>query len=300
MFPECFLSILKVQTGEANADMSAMKDDEIPVVKPLETPSQDTEADEKPTVLIADDNADIRAFLKTIMQDKYQILETEDGKKGLEMAKANVPDIIVSDVMMPVMNGLEFCQRVKNDMVTNHIPVMLLTARALSQHQIEGYESGADAYITKPFSSELLLARIDNLLRNRHLLKDIWSTTLERNTPKQEDHMQEEVANEDAFVVKFKKVVEEHMANSDLGVEDIGNVMGLSRVQLYRKMKALTGCSPVDLLRKARLASARQYLLSSDLSVSEIAYKVGFSSPSYFTKCFKDEYGIVPGDTRKM
>lgn len=292
--------MLKVQAGEANAEMSAMKDDEIPVVKPLETPSLDAEADDKPTVLIVDDNADIRAFLKTIMQDKYQILETEDGKKGLEMAKANVPDIIVSDVMMPVMNGLEFCQRVKSDMVTNHIPVMLLTARALSQHQIEGYESGADAYITKPFSSELLLARIDNLLRNRHLLKDIWSTTLEKNTPKQEDHMQEEVANEDAFVVKFKKVVEEHMANSDLGVEDIGNVMGLSRVQLYRKMKALTGCSPVDLLRKARLASARQYLLSSDLSVSEIAYKVGFSSPSYFTKCFKDEYGIVPGDTRKM
>lgn len=292
--------MLKVQTGEANADMSAMKDDEIPVVKPLETPSQDTETDDKPTVLIVDDNADIRAFLKTIMQDKYQILETEDGQKGLEMAKANVPDIIVSDVMMPVMNGLEFCQRVKSDLVTNHIPVMLLTARALSQHQIEGYESGADAYITKPFSSELLLARIDNLLRNRHLLKDIWSTTLDKNTPKQEEHMQEEEANEDAFVVKFKKVVEENMANSDLGVEDIGNEMGLSRVQLYRKMKALTGCSPVDLLRKARLANARQYLLSSDLSVSEIAYKVGFSSPSYFTKCFKDEYGIVPGDTRKM
>ena len=292
--------MLKVQAGEANAEMSAMKNYEIPVVKPLETPSLDAEADDKPTVLIVDDNADIRAFLKTIMQEKYQILETEDGQKGLEMAKANVPDIIVSDVMMPVMNGLEFCQRVKSDMVTNHIPVMLLTARALSQHQIEGYESGADAYITKPFSSELLMARIDNLLRNRHLLKDIWSTTLEKNTPKQEDNMQEEVANEDAFVVKFKKVVEEHMANSDLGVEEIGNVMGLSRVQLYRKMKALTGCSPVDLLRKARLASARQYLLSSDLSVSEIAYKVGFSSPSYFTKCFKDEYGIVPGDTRKL
>ncbi len=292
--------MLKVQTGEANADFSAMKDDEIPVVKPLETSPLDTETDDKPTVLIVDDNADIRAFLKTIMQDKYQILETEDGQKGLEMAKANVPDIIVSDVMMPVMNGLEFCKRVKGDMVTNHIPVMLLTARALSQHQIEGYESGADAYITKPFSSDLLLARIDNLLRNRHLLKDIWSTTLEKNTPKQDGHMQEETANEDAFVVKFKKVVEEHMANSDLGVEDIGNVMGLSRVQLYRKVKALTGCSPVDLLRKARLASARQYLLSSDLSVSEIAYKVGFSSPSYFTKCFKDEYGIVPGDTRKV
>ncbi len=292
--------MLKVQAGEANVDMSAMKDDEIPVVKPLETPSLDAEADDKPTVLIVDDNADIRAFLKTIMQEKYQILETEDGQKGLEMAKANVPDIIVSDVMMPVMNGLEFCQRVKSDMVTNHIPVMLLTARALSQHQIEGYESGADAYITKPFSSELLMARIDNLLRNRHLLKDIWSTTLEKNTSKKERHIKQEVANEDAFVEKFKKVVEERMANSDLGVEEIGNVMGLSRVQLYRKMKALTGCSPVDLLRKARLASARQYLLSSDLSVSEIAYKVGFSSPSYFTKCFKDEYGIVPGDTRKL
>ena len=263
-----------------------------PKTEPKALAADETTNAEPKSVLIVDDNGDIRTYLRSILQDSYQLLEAEDGQKGLDIAREQVPDLIVSDVMMPVMNGLEFCQHVKSDMVTSHIPVILLTARALSRHQIEGYESGADAYITKPFQPDVLMARITNLLRSRRVLKNLWSapaTSQAEPTPDPED----------PFIQRFKNVVGLRMADSDLSVEDIGSELGLSRVQLYRKVKALTGNTPVDLLRKARLASAMEELQQGHLSVSEIAYKVGFASPSYFTKCFKDEYGMVPGEVRK-
>ncbi len=262
--------------------------------------------EDAPTLLIVDDNADIRTYLHAILQSKYQVVLASDGQQGLELARRVVPDLIVSDVMMPVMNGLEFCQRVKEDFVTSHIPVILLTARALSQHQIEGYQSGADAYITKPFSSELLLVRIDNLLSSRHQLRNLWERDSHQETASsamggeaEKPAMEEKVADKDSpFIARFKSLVESRLSDSDLSVEMIGQEMGLSRVQLYRKVKALTGCTPVDMLRKARLAASRRLLNDTDLTVSEIAYKVGFTSPSYFSKCFKDEYGVVPGEMR--
>ena len=203
--------------------------------------------------------------------------------------------------MMPVMNGLEFCQQVKKDVISSHIPVILLTARALEKHQIEGYESGADAYITKPFSPELLLARIDNLLQSRHQLKDLWGVkaAVESTTAPAEETAVASAPIEDSFISRFKKMVEERLSDSNLSVEDLAADMRLSRVQLYRKVKALTGNTPIDLLRKARLAQAQRLLQESTLTVSEIAYQVGFASPSYFTKCYKDEFGIVPGEARK-
>ncbi len=258
--------------------------------------------EDAPTVLIVDDNADIRTYLRSILQGKYRVLEAEDGKSGLDLAREHVPDLIVSDVMMPVMNGLEFCQQVKKDGISSHIPVILLTARALEKHQIEGYESGADAYITKPFSPELLLARIDNLLQSRHQLKDLWAMKPAAETVAATSSAAAVAATtpiEDAFISQFKSIVEERLTDSNLSVEDLATAMGLSRVQLYRKVKALTGSSPVDLLRKARLAQAQKLLQESALSVSEIAYQVGFASPSYFTKCYKDEFGTVPGEARK-
>lgn len=195
------------------------------------------------------------------------------------MAREQVPDLIVSDVMMPVMNGLEFCQQVKRDLISSHIPVILLTARALDQHQIEGYQSGADAYITKPFSQELLLVRIDNLLHSRHQLKGLWSVKPSSDAaaaPVPAQDAAEPVASpiEDAFIERFKGIVEQRLHDSNLSVEDLAADMGLSRVQLYRKVKALTGSTPVDLLRKARLSRAQGLLHESSLSVSEIAYQV--------------------------
>ena len=251
------------------------------------------------TILIVDDNADIRTLLRHILQDRYQVNEADDGQQGLHLANEIVPDLIVSDVMMPVMNGLEFCQRVKDNFVTSHIPVILLTARALSKHQVEGYESGADAYITKPFSSDVLLACIDNLLKNRMRLKDLFSSDEEKEVkeiPQPEEPIVEQQKKEDKFMIKFREFIERNMSDSDLGVESIGAELGLSRVQLYRKVKALTGQSPVELLRTARLHKARRLLQESGKSISEVAYEVGFTAPSYFTKCFKDEFGISPSD----
>lgn len=293
--------ILDVQTGMSPQDLTSNQSDEMFTSQGKEEKDKNTstqtmsEAD-VPTLLIVDDNADIRTLLRTILQPYYQLLEAADGQEGLRVAHEQVPDLIVSDVMMPVMNGLEFCQHIKTDFVTSHIPVILLTARALNKHQIEGYESGADAYITKPFQADLLLARISNLLKSRLQLRHLWSNNEQKEEKDQES---KEEVKENAFILRFKAVVEEKMTDSDLSVEDIGAEMNLSRVQLYRKVKALTGCSPVDLLRKARLSEAHRLLMESDLSVSEIAYKVGFTSPSYFTKCFKEEYGKVPGETRK-
>ena len=295
--------ILDVQTGTAPQDLASNQTDEmlISTLKEEEEQGKDTSVKtisdgETQTLLIVDDNADIRTLLRTILQPHYQLLEACDGQEGLRVAHEQVPDLIVSDVMMPVMNGLEFCQQIKNDFVTSHIPVILLTARALNKHQIEGYESGADAYITKPFQSDLLLARISNLLKSRLQLRHLWSNNEQKEEKVEEPKVE---VKENAFILRFKAVVEEKMNDSDLSVEDIGAEMNLSRVQLYRKVKALTGCSPVDLLRKARLSEASRLLTESDMSVSEIAYKVGFTSPSYFTKCFKEEYGKVPGEARK-
>jgi len=260
------------------------------------------------TVLIVDDNADIRAYLHTILQDKYQVNEAADGQQGLALANEIVPDIIVSDVMMPVMNGLEFCQRVKGGTATSHIPVILLTARALSQHQIEGYESGADAYITKPFSAEVLLARIDNLLHSRYLLKNLFTSVEKADSQKEAAGVKVEKGKEknpdaespqqkeNTFLIKFRDYIEKNMTDSDLSIETIGAELGLSRVQLYRKVKALTGASPVELLRTARLRAGKKLLETTDKTISEVAYEVGFTAPSYFTKCFKDEFGISPSD----
>ena len=290
--------MLDAQVGTPIQEMTSAQVDAITVSQPIAAPAEVPEQDEDaPTVLIVDDNADIRTYLRSILRGQYRVLEAEDGKRGLELARELVPDLIVSDVMMPVMNGLEFCQQVKKDGISSHIPVILLTARALEKHQIEGYESGADAYITKPFSPELLLARIDNLLQSRHQLKDLWSMKSATNATAPSETAPAPI--EDAFISRFKSLVEERLSDSNLSVEDLAGDMGLSRVQLYRKVKAMTGSTPIDLLRKARLAQAQRLLQESTLSVSEIAYQVGFASPSYFTKCYKDEFGTVPGEARK-
>lgn len=288
--------MLNVQATGSIDDLNASQQETAPIESLEKTAeTEHSLAEDMSTVLIVDDNADIRAYLRTILQDKYQVNEAADGQQGLAIANEIVPDLIVSDVMMPVMNGLEFCQRIKSGTATSHIPVILLTARALSQHQIEGYESGADAYITKPFSSELLLARISNLLKSRLVLKNLFSVGTNSDNEKTNETPQI-ILKEDTFLLKFRDFVEKNMADSDLSVETIGAELGLSRVQLYRKIKVLTGQSPVELLRTARLQKGRELLQTTDKTVSEVAYEVGFTAPSYFTKCFKDEFGISPSD----
>lgn len=242
----------------------------------------------RPTVLVIDDNTDIRQYERTLLQDEYIVLEAADGKEGLSVAIKEVPDLVICDVMMPVMDGLEFTKQLKTNTATSHIPVIMLTAKNLEEHRAEGYEHGADSYITKPFHSKVLLARIENLLRQRQLLKNLY-----QGKEISEAHLED---RDKQFLKQLQAIIQKNLSDSEFGVEDMGQQIGLSRVQLYRKVKAMTGSSVVDLLRKARLAKARRLLETRSMSVSEVAYEVGFSAPSYFTKCFKDEYGMLPGD----
>lgn len=250
---------------------------------------------ERPLVLIIDDNNGMRAYLRSILKDKYNVSEAADGKQGLEKACREIPKLIICDVMMPVMDGLEFTRQLKQNMATSHIPVILLTARSLAEQREEGYDTGADSYLTKPFSSSVLLSRVDNLLRNRTMLRSLFSGD------KKEEAAEEQLGSRDqTFINRLRDSIRQNMGDSDFTVERLGEEVGLSRVQLYRKVKALTGQTPVDLLKKARLERARLLVEKTDKSISEIAYEVGFTAPSYFNKCFKDEFGVNPGALREQ
>lgn len=246
----------------------------------------------KPTVLIIDDNADIRSYVQGLLQADYTVVEAADGSEGIKKAMRFVPDLIISDVMMPGIDGIECCRRLKSELQTCHIPVILLTACSLDEQRIQGYDGGADSYISKPFSSPLLLARVRNLIDSHRRLKQFFG---DRQTLAKED-----VCDMDKdFVERFKGLIEAKMSDSGLNVEDLGKDMGLSRVQLYRKIKSLTNYSPNELLRIARLKKASSLLASSDMTIAEVGYEVGFSSPSYFAKCYKEEFGESPTDFLK-
>lgn len=246
----------------------------------------------KECILIIDDNADVRDYVKSLLKEEYTVIEAPDGRAGLKKAMKYVPDAIICDVMMPVMDGLECCRKLKTELQTSHIPVMLLTACSLDEQRIQGFECGADSYISKPFNSKLLLVRLRNLMDNHKRLKQFFGdkTTLSKESVSDVDK---------GFVDRFRELIEENLADSELSVEDLGSKMGLSRVQLYRKIKALTNYSPNELVRIARLKKAASLLASSEKTISEITYEVGFTSPSYFTKCYKEYFGESPTDFLK-
>lgn len=254
---------------------------------------EEAEADEhKERVLVIDDNADIRSYVKSLLKDDYTVIEACDGQMGLKKAMKYVPDAVICDVMMPVMDGLECCRKLKEEVRTSHVPVMLLTACSLDEQRIQGFECGADSYISKPFNAKLLQVRLRNLIDNHKRLEQFFGDKA--------SFSKEQVSEIDKdFAGRFRQLIEENLANSELSVEDLGNRMGLSRVQLYRKIKALTNYSPVELLRIARLKKAAALLASSEKTISEITYEVGFTSPSYFSKCYKEYFGESPTDFLK-
>ena len=255
------------------------------------------------TLLVVDDNADIRHYLRTVLRERFHIVEAADGQEGLQKAREHVPALIISDIMMPVMSGLELCRHVKADTATSHIPIILLTAKSEDSQVAEGYKSGADSYITKPFSSAVLMARINNIMQSRDRMRRLYARqtvstnggdATEPTTTARNDDLARPSARDQEFIARLHDVIQRHMVESEFSVEVMGSEVGLSRVQLYRKVKALTGLSPVELLRKSRLVKAEQLLRSKDMNISEAAYAVGFTSPSYFSKCFKDEFGMQP------
>jgi DNA-binding response OmpR family regulator/nitrogen-specific signal transduction histidine kinase len=251
--------------------------------------------DDRQKVLVIDDNPEICSYVRLVLESKFMVLEAEDGLSGYKLAMKHVPDLIISDVMMPGMDGVELSRKLKTEISTSHIPIILLTACSLDEQRITGLESGADDYIAKPFNVKILEARIHNLIENRKRLKEVFSAGFfsKVNAPEMDKD------TDKSFINRFRHLLEDNYTKSELNVEDLGKNMGLSRSQLYRKTKALTNYSPNELLRIVRLQKALELINTSELSVSEIAYRVGFTSPSYFAKCFKDHYNQSPTDLRE-
>lgn len=324
-----------LQEEDASALMAdaAEQGAQLPIVPASASPSESASGGaqqhgERRIILAVDDNADVRTLLRRILEEAgYEVHLAADGKEGYDAARTIVPDLIVSDVMMPVMDGLEMCRRVKGDGVTCHIPLIMLTARTLDAHRVEGYHNGADAYLTKPFSPAILTARIANLLQTRRTLLATFSVArsgeaqalaagagqqpapvsqpahalpAETRTEETKPDAQplQPSPRDEQFMKRFASIIQSHLSDAEFGVEDACGEMAMSRVQLYRKVKALTGKTPVEILRQTRVERAREMLLTSDKSISEIAYACGFNAPSYFNKCFKDAYGLTPGELR--
>jgi signal transduction histidine kinase/DNA-binding response OmpR family regulator len=268
---------------------------------PIEAPEVDAD-DDRLCVLAIDDNADIRAYIRTMLGDTYRVIEATDGVQGIKMASKYVPDLIICDVMMPNMDGMECVRRLKAEINTSHIPVLMLTACSLDEQKIQGYESGVDAYLSKPFSAGVFMARCKALIENRKRIKafhdDSYAVSAEPTqsaaTTVEKKAREKDIDSE--FYNRFMKIVEKELSNPDLSVEELGARLGMSRVQFYRKIKAITNYSPVELVRNIRLKRAAKMLSSSERTVSEIAYEVGFTTPSYFTKCFKEYFGESPSD----
>ena len=244
--------------------------------------------------LIIEDNDDIRNFLRLGLEPTYRVFEAVDGDAGIEKALEIIPDIIICDVMMPGKDGFEVTRILKKQEKTSHIPIIILTAKAGVENRITGLETGADGYVPKPFSSEELRARMKNLIEGRKKLKEKYSRSL-----LVKPETVNEPSMEEKFLMRVKAVVEEHLDDEHFSVEELSKKVGMSRAQLHRKLIALTGKSASRFVRNYRLEYAYQLLQSKVGTVSEIAYRVGYSSPAYFTKCFTEDFGISPSQVKK-
>ncbi len=244
-----------------------------------------------PLLLITEDNTDLRNYIKEIVQNEFQVIEAMNGKEGYEKAVQEIPDVIISDVMMPLMDGFALSEKLKRDERTSHIPIILLTAKASQSHKIAGLETGADDYLTKPFDQKELLARLRNLLNQRKLLRRKFAGEIILKP----SEISVNSADEN-FLTKVMHAIEVNMGEEDFGVEELAREATMSRSQLHRKLIALTGQTPSEVLRNTRLLRAKELLQKKAATPSEVAYRVGFSSHTYFSKCFKEEFGISPSE----
>ncbi|MDE7159478.1 MAG: substrate-binding domain-containing protein [Muribaculaceae bacterium] len=261
---------------------------------------------DRPLVLVIDDNRDIRQLVGELLNDNYNVITASDGVEGVKRAVKYVPDLIICDVMMPVMDGLECCRRLKQEVATSHIPVLMLTACTMDEQRVQGYESGADGYLSKPFSGAVLKARCESLIANRKRIRELWSAPVPQAAAPAPApaSVKKEMAPggrdiDSDFYRRFLEIFTPEMGNSELSVDGLASRMGLERTQFYRKIKSLTNYSPVELMRTLRLNKARTLLTTTDTSISEIGYAVGFSTPAYFTKCYRTAYGETPTETRE-
>ena len=257
---------------------------------------------EKPIVLIIDDNKDIQKLVGELLNDNYNIITATNGKDGVKMAAKYVPDLIICDVMMPVMDGMECCRHIKEEISTSHIPVLMLTACSMDEQRVQGYDSGADGYLSKPFNSAVLRSKCASLITNRKRVKELWQSHIAPHVKTgSEPSARKNIPTsdiDDEFYNRFLEIFKAEMGHSDLNVDKIASMLGLERSQFYRKIKALTNYAPVELIRRLRLQHGRVLLTTTNKTISEIAYETGFSTPAYFTKCYRDAYGETPSEVR--
>lgn len=293
------LPVRHVSETVAEADRTIAREDAGAELDNIE--SDFTFDDNKPLVLIIDDNRDIQKLVGELLASDYNIIAAPNGREGVRLAARYVPDLIICDVMMPVMDGLECCRRIKEEVSTSHIPVLMLTACSLDEQRVEGYESGADGYLPKPFNSSVLKSRCASLIANRKRIKDLWQSgpfpVVSDRKPKAMESLGTTDIDSD-FYRRFLDILMKEIGNQDLNVDMIASKLGLERSQFYRKIKSLTNYAPVELIRRLRLQRGRELLLTTDRTVAEIAYETGFSTPAYFTKCYRDAYGETPSQAR--
>lgn len=248
----------------------------------------------RPVVLVVEDHEDVRLVLRTEMEEDFAVIEARDGAEGLALAVAHTPDLVLTDILMPVMDGIELCRRLKTDVRTSHIPVVMLTARTAEEHELEGLETGADDYITKPFSVPILKVRIRRLTTARRRLGERLS--LDALVPTAESAI---TPLDEGFLNQAIRLVARHLADPDFGVDELARGLGLGRNTLYRKLTALLSLTPGEFVRSLRLNRARQLLEETSRSISDIAYAVGFPEPANFTRCFKNQFGVTPSQCRR-
>ena len=245
------------------------------------------------TLLIVEDNTELRDYLKNELCSDYMIIEAVNGVQGLDLATRRIPDMILTDVVMPEMDGFEFCKHIREDLKTSHIPLLMLTAKAMTDDWVKGIDSGADVYLSKPFEMKVLKAQLKQIIHSRQVLFNKYSNDSNNvQIPGNSTHLDKK------FITKVLGYIAENMSDENLNVEHLADELNLSRSQLYRKIKALTGYSANEFLRKIRLEKAKHMLVNGNESISEVCFKVGFSSPSYFTKCFKAHFGVLPTEIK--
>ena len=260
----------------------------------IETPEKDTQGDERPIILLVEDNADICEYVQSALGEVFEIITARNGKEGLEIAQKRIPNIIVSDIMMPIMDGLELCRLLKKDILTCHIPVVLLTAKDSLQDKEAGYAAGADSYLTKPFSANLLHSRINNILETRKMIATVvTSNAAQASQEEKETDNQPLTRLDNEFLQKVTEIIEKNLGTDKLDIAFIAEKMCMSHSTLYRKIKGLTEMSANEFIRKIKMRKSIE-LMKDGYSISEIAYTLGFSSSAYFRQCFKDEFGMSP------
>ena len=266
-----------------------------PVVEKAEVQSEENQEkqDRIYTILIVEDNVELRNYLKNELKKEYKVLVAENGQVGLELALQKLPDLILTDVIMPVMSGLELCKSIKADLKTSHIPLMMLSAKALVKDRLEGIDSGADMYLSKPFDMDILRSSLVQLINSRQIMFNKFYNGI---TPKAKEKT---TTLDNDFIKNVLHYINENISETELSVEELASKVFLSRSQLYRKIKTLTGVSVNEFIRNVRLEKAKELIELGNDNITEISYKVGFSSPSYFTKCYKDKYGFLPTQNNK-